>query len=88
MFQGAVVSSLVDAASSGNPVSFSALSALSLEELTSALFFDARQSVIMAVISGVIKKLRKKYAKKLLPFFNAIKPGIEASNIAIPIRIA
>ena len=42
----------------------------------------------MAVISGVIKKLRKKYAKKLLPFFNAIKPGIEASNIAIPIRIA
>lgn len=42
--------------------------------------------VIIIDMSGVIKKLRKKYAQKFLPFFLAMNPGINAHRV-IPIIV-
>ena len=51
---------------------------------STTLFRLLRKIVIIIVITGVITKLRKKYPQKLLPFFLAINPGINAHK-AIPI---
>ena len=50
-----------------------------------ALFRLLTHREIIIVTSGVITKLKKKYAAKLRPFFFAMKPGINAHK-AIPIK--